>query len=132
MTTEVFVLCDAATEAQGKLNILGTFDTIFTPTVPSSHPHCAIALRLRFSRIEAGKHRLALSIVDVDGKPVVPPIEGEMDVKFADDAPSSTANLVMNIDSLPVQKFGENAINLALDGRQIASLPIFVRRLPGS
>ena len=28
MKVEVFALCDAATESQGKLNILGTFDRL--------------------------------------------------------------------------------------------------------
>ena len=38
MTIQVAVLCDAATEYNGKLNLLGTFDTIYAPAIarPSS------------------------------------------------------------------------------------------------
>jgi len=39
MYIEVMSLCDAATEAQGKLNILGTFDTIFSQKLPDNIPH---------------------------------------------------------------------------------------------
>ncbi|MDB6032554.1 MAG: hypothetical protein JWM16_2892, partial [Verrucomicrobiales bacterium] len=38
MEIQVAVLCDAATDYQGKLNILGTFDTIFTAQMPAVHP----------------------------------------------------------------------------------------------
>ena len=35
---EIFTLCDAAADYQGRLNILGVFDTIFAPQMPASHP----------------------------------------------------------------------------------------------
>ena len=53
MYIEVMALCDAATESQGKLNILGTFDTIFTQKLPVMCSHSAVALRVRFNQIES-------------------------------------------------------------------------------
>ena len=49
MNIQVAVLCDAATDDQGKLNILGAFDTINALTLPAIHPQCAIALRVTFT-----------------------------------------------------------------------------------
>ncbi len=127
MNIEVFVLCDAATESLGKLNILGAFDTIFAQTIPTDHPQCAVALRLRLTRIERGKHKLAIHIVDEDGKQVLPPLEPEFNIAFPDTEQSSTINLILNIQRLRLDHFGEYAINLAIDGKQESSLPLFLR-----
>ncbi len=52
MHAETFALCDAATDQGGKLNILGTFDTLYVPSVPAKHASCAIALRVRVEKSE--------------------------------------------------------------------------------
>ena len=67
MDIQIAVLCDAATDNNGKLNLLGTFDTIYTTQLPAQHPHCAIALRTTFSKVEEGKHVVKMSFVDEDG-----------------------------------------------------------------
>ena len=38
MRLEIFTLCDAATDSVGKLNILGSFDTLWAREAPVSHP----------------------------------------------------------------------------------------------
>ncbi len=48
MQTAIFTLCDAATVAGGKLNILGSFDTIGADFFPCNHSLCAVACKLRF------------------------------------------------------------------------------------
>ena len=55
MQTEIFTLCDAATLDHGKLNILGSFDTIWARAFPLDHPMCAVACKLRFEMGEDGK-----------------------------------------------------------------------------
>ena len=52
MNVELFVLCDAATDYQGKLNILGTFDAIRAKEMPVVYPLCTVALRMRFQKTE--------------------------------------------------------------------------------
>ena len=126
MDIEVFVLCDAATEMLGKLNILGTFDTITATALPVIHAHCALALRMRFSQVEAGKHAVRINIVDADGRPVVPSLEGSLAITFGAEQTSVT-NLVLNIDRLKFDKAGQYSVDLAIDGRQERSLPLFIR-----
>jgi hypothetical protein len=43
MNIQVAVLCDAATDDNGKLNLLGAFDTIYARELPAIHPQCAVA-----------------------------------------------------------------------------------------
>ena len=47
MTIQVAVLCDAATDESGKLNLLGAFDTIYTQQLPAVHPQCSVRLAER-------------------------------------------------------------------------------------
>jgi len=127
MTVEVFVLCDAATDSGGKLNILGAFDSLWMKDFPSVHPHCAIALRLRFSAIERGNHRVMVSFVDQDGKAVIPALDGNIAITFPDEQKTGAANLILHLQGLKIEKAGEYSIDLAVDGQQKASLPLFVR-----
>ncbi|MFO8102371.1 MAG: hypothetical protein R6U37_09465 [Dehalococcoidia bacterium] len=131
MDIEAFVLCDAATNYQGRLNILGTFDSIWVRQLPASHPHCAVALRLRFSRIEEGEHKVKINIIDEDGQSIAPPLNANANLVFKENSENSVAtNLIMNVNGLKLEKYGNFAVDLAIDGRQEASLPLKVRKPP--
>ena len=128
MNIEVFSLCDAATvDIAGKLNVLGAFDTIWTAKLPIVYPQCALALRIRFDSIEKGEHRVTVSFVDLDGKPVIPAANGSINIQFPEEQRSGSANLVLNLQMLKLENHGEYSIDLAVDGRKEASLPLFVR-----
>lgn len=126
MNLEVFSLCDAATHDSGKLNILGAFDTIWMPQIPGIHSQCAVALRVRFGALERGEHTIAVSFVDIDGKHIIPTASGTINVNFPDQQRTGSANLILNIHGLKIEKFGEYSIDLAIDGVPLASLPLFV------
>lgn len=124
MNKEVFVLCDAATETVGKLNILGAFDNIYSRSSPATHPQCAIALRVRFNQIEKGEHKIRVNIVDEDGKLTMPSLDAKINVDLPQNMDSSIANLILNIHGLKLEKFGKYSVDLAIDGRQEDSLPL--------
>ncbi|MBA3531985.1 MAG: hypothetical protein H0T73_08715 [Ardenticatenales bacterium] len=125
MNVEVFVLCDAATEWHGKLNILGAFDVLWSRQIPAVHPHCSIAIRLRFSEIEQGQHKVQIQVVDVDGNVVSPPIEGMVQIAIQSGM-TTTANVVLNLQNLTLPNYGEYSIDLAVDDRQRATLPLYL------
>ena len=128
MNIEVFSLCDAATvDVSGKLNVLGAFDTIWSSNMPAVYPQCAIALRIRFENIERGEHRVAVNFVNLDGKHLIPGANGTININFSDEQRSGSANLVLNLQMLKLDNYGEYSIDLAVDGRNEASLPLFVR-----
>ena len=131
MNIEIFVVCEAATDQQGKINILGTFDSIQGRALPVVHPHCAVAVRLRFSRSEEGEHLMKINIINEDGKPVVQPFETKGDIRFGDIPRTSIAvNMILNLQGLKFESFGEYAVDLSVDGRHAASLPLIVSKLP--
>jgi hypothetical protein len=130
MKVEIFTLCDAATtDAGGKLNILGSFDRLNAREAPVTHPLCALAIKLRFERLEEGQKRIRIGFVDSDGASVMPTLDATTQVQFRPDDSSSTASLVLVIQQLRLPKFGEYSIDLAVDGRHEASIPLFVSRV---
>ena len=105
MNIQVAILCDAATEDHGKLNLLGAFDTIYATQMPALHPQCAVALRITFFAGDEGKHSLQLNFMDADGRSIMPnfpPVPVE--VVLPEDIHFVTRNLIVNIQQL---KFAE-------------------------
>lgn len=130
MDIQVAVLCDAATDYNLKLNILGTFDTIYTAQLPAIHPQCSIALRLTFNKVEEGAHKVKLNFVDEDGKLVMPSIDIPLDVAVPDDTIFISRNFIINIQQLKFEKPGLYAIEIAMDGRQEGTIPLLVKQMP--
>ncbi len=130
MQLQVAALCDAATDSAGKLNILGTFDTINAAQMPAIHPQCSIALRIIFQKIEEGSHKLKLNFVDEDGRLVMPSIDIPVEVGVPDDATFVSRNFIVNIQQLKFDNPGLYSIDISLDGRSHASIPLMVKHNP--
>lgn len=130
MDIQVAVLCDAATDYNGKLNFLGAFDTIFTNQLPATHPQCSIALRMTFSKVEEGSHKVKLNFVDEDGKLVMPSIDIPIEVAVPDDTIFVSRNFIINIQQVKFDKAGLYSIDIAMDGRQEGSIPLLVKKMP--
>jgi hypothetical protein len=128
MNLETFLICDAATDNGGKLNLLGAFDSVFLNEVPGTHPHCAVVVRLRFDKSEAGEHTITLHLIDEDGKHAIQPLEGRLRVHGNMNA-TATTNLILNMQGLKLTRFGELAFHLQIDGKPLASLPLYVRKI---
>ena len=131
MNIQVAVLCDAATDDNGKLNLLGAFDTIKTPQLPAIHPQCSIALRVTFFSGDEGKHDLHLNFVDADGRPIMqnfPPIPVE--VTLPEDMHFGTRNFIVNIQQLKFDNPGLYSIDIRVDDQPQASIPLLVKHDP--
>jgi hypothetical protein len=131
MDIQVAVLCDAATDYKGKLNLLGTFNSVFTRDLPANYPQCSIVLRVVFNRVEEGSHKLKINFVDEDGKFVMPSIELPFEVSVPAEDSFAYRNFILNIQRLKFEKFGQYAVDIAIDGRQEASIPMEVKQIPG-
>ncbi len=129
MKVELFCLCDAATEAGGKLNVLGAFDRIWSREAPVTLTHCAVASRIRFSRDEEGVHRIRITFADEDGQLVLPPMESGIELRFAQNDLSVPINIIVLMPQLKLPRFGDYTIDLAIDANHLGSLPLMVRRV---
>ena len=129
MKIELLALADFAADYGGKLSVIGIFDTIFARQMPAVHPHCCLAVKLRFDKEEEGQKRLRLAICDDDGKLVLPAMEIPIQVSMPPDSETNTIQVVANIAGMKVDAFGEYSIDLELDGRHEGSSPLFVRQM---
>jgi hypothetical protein len=130
MNIQVAVLCDAATEDHGKLNLLGAFDTIYTPQLPAVHPQCAVALRVTFAASDEGARKLKLNFVNADGHSIMPPIEIPVAVALPDDMHFATRNFIVNIQQLKFAEAGLYSVDVRLDDKSQAGIPLLVKFPP--
>ena len=130
MNIQVAVLCDAATDDNGKLNLLGAFDTIYTQQLPAVHPQCSIALRVTFGHEDEGTHKLRLSFVDADGGAIMPGIDIPVEVVLPGDSHFGTRNFIVNIQQLKFELPGLFSIDVAFDDQSQAAIPLLVKHNP--
>ena len=126
MDLEIFAICDAATASGNeKLNVLGVFDLIQSPTEPIVYPSCNLAIRIRFNKSEAGKAKaVRISVVDTDKNEVFPALAANVEVPVPRHSSSSIVQIVAGIIPLKLPRFGEYQIDLAIDGQVVKSLPL--------
>jgi uncharacterized protein DUF6941 len=115
MEIEIFTLADFAQDNSSKLTIVGTFDSIQSKQFPCTHPACAIAIRLRFSKKETGVHSFKLKLNDPAGKEIIPAIEGNIDVAVPSNNQYSAINIVVNLNQLKFEKEGRYSFELFID-----------------
>ncbi len=123
MEVQIAALCDSAADYNGKLCIMGTFDTILGQTFPLVHPQCSIALRLLFREDDAGMFPVKINIVNEDGQSVVPPIETRLEVVLPDDSVFFMRNIVCNMQHLKFERPGSYSIDVNINGRPVVGIP---------
>ena len=106
MNIQVAVLCDAATDDNGKLNLLGSFDTIYAPQMPAVHPQCAVALRVTFHARRRGRTQTELNFINADGRPIMQAIELPVPVALPDDAPFPHAQFHRQHPAVEIRRAG--------------------------
>ncbi|OWV18403.1 MULTISPECIES: hypothetical protein [Fibrobacter] len=132
MNIEIAAICDAATanDAGGRLNILGAFDRIFAK-FPLVIPQCSAAFRLRYQRSEAGTHQLSLSIEDVVGHAVVPPMQSEIELlPVVQGFDTAAVNMVLNMQRLQFKRPDKYIVRLVVDNEELATLPLYILEDP--
>jgi len=126
MDIQAAVLCDSATDYRGKLCILGTFDTIVTPSLPSVHPHCSIAIRIVFRDADEGSHKLKLRLINEDGVNILPNIEPELHVKMPENVYFYSRNMIFNLQQIRFEQAGLYSIDIMIDDQMASRIPLQV------
>ena len=110
-------IADAATVSpDGKVNILGVFDTIHVHQFPSTHPHCSYFARLAFEADDPRQSEVMLRAVDADGQLAAPPIAFKLEIPL--NTPGELIFVPLAID-LVAAKFdapGDYVFELAVNG----------------
>jgi len=128
MTADIFTLCDFAQESDGKLTLVGAFDTIYAKRFPAVHPSMCLALRIRFYIHEAGSHSIRIEFSAQHGKEVVNTIEGETKVEDFSGS-SRVIHSVFNLVNTPIEREGAVNITLTVDGREMLTSPLYAKKI---
>ncbi len=129
MELEIFTLCDFAQDNHSKLTIVGTFDSINARQFPVTHPLCSIACRLRFAVKESGSHQFRLRLIDVAGKEIIQPVQGDIATGNPANGQFSSINVVINFNQLQFEKPGRYSFELYLDDEWRSGLPLFLNQV---
>lgn len=130
MNVEAFLICDAASDQMGKLNVLGSFDTINAAQVPFVYAQFTVALRIRFFRNESGNHPFRINVINADGKSILPkPLDGNVNIEMQPSSDSQAVNLVVNLRDVQFKSDGSYSVDLTMDGKQRGALPLTIRNI---
>src|SRR5690242_10644495 len=107
MNLTVALLADAANSSDnGKLNMLGVFQNLFTPTVPVGCTGCLVIL-LRADPMERGtRQNVKIELVDADGKTWAEMENIQVIVPDVANVLTPDANLIVHLAGLVLPQFG--------------------------
>ena len=129
MKVQLAVLADAANiSLEGKLNILGQFDTINAVELPVVWPLMWFVAKVGISEADGTHHRFELRVLDDDGKLIAP-----IAVLEGDSGPSQIpgalagGNLVVGIKSARFSDYGTYTFELRANGQSLTETLLHVR-----
>lgn len=123
MNVKYSFVCDAANIAQsGNLNVLGIFKSINAVQFPCVYPRFMYIAHIEFHRSETGKHKFKLNFINDDGKEILPPMYGEINVN----PQNPFTNIMVNINGATFPKPGAYQIDLNIDYQHLCTETIIV------
>jgi hypothetical protein len=131
MHVKFALLADGANlSREGKLNILGTFDTIYARTFPTAHPHMQLVLRLEAAPEEAGSNRtLEVRLLDGSGR-VLAHAPGTLAVQPQETGEAIRLDRIFTFTTVVFEAPGRYSFAVVVDGKTDATVPLRVEQLP--
>jgi hypothetical protein len=121
------LFADAANISQeGKLNILGVFDSVHVGQLPALHPRATFVVRLKATPQDTGTHPLSMRWVNPRGNDLWTS-EAEIEVGIP---PAGTSEIDMPVIiqlDLPLDVLGDYRMTIAIRGQQQAVSVLHVR-----
>lgn len=124
------MLADHVAETkEGKLVIVGEFDTIGAAQFPAAHPVFYLVARFEGSAAEARGHRLQIRLVGPDGRSALPedadvPVQA---VRVHEHV--ARANLLLHFGGLQFTQPGVYHFQLYFDGVHAGEVPLYLQQV---
>jgi hypothetical protein len=113
MKLEVITLCDAAQIYEGKLSILGAFDSILAPELPFKLQQFSLAAKVRFTKDDKLNRKIKVEIELPDKSIHERVIRGEVSIGSVRE--SSSIPFVMNFVGFSFEQYGMHEVRFSLD-----------------
>jgi hypothetical protein len=131
MVLDFAFICDYA-ESGNKISALGIgFDTIYASQVPCVHPNFHLVAQFRASVAEAGDKEITLRLIDADGKDVIEPLSGTVNIPPPPPGGvESTGRLVVGFGGIQFPKYSQYALHVVVQGNEMIRVPLRVAQPP--
>jgi hypothetical protein len=130
MEVDLAVIADAANVSQeGKLNILGVFDTIWTREFPFRHAAMVFVIRMKADFTERGTHQIEVRLMDADGGQLFK-AEGSMLVPQGIPGRPLKPHVIMGLGGISFRQSGDYSFEVLVDGQPMKSVPLYVMEAP--
>jgi len=127
MKTLVACVAEHAWVEKGCLSVIKTFDSILADKFPYKVPRLSVGLRVIFGREEAGDHRLNIRMLDADGKKIMGADIGVGIKKPENYGVEPSFSFALNAQNVAFPAKGDYVVEIIMDGRLEASVPIYVK-----
>ncbi len=124
-------LCDYADQST-KLSAIGIgFDTIYAQSVPARHPVFFAVIALRFTVVEEGAKKLAIRLIDADGKDLIPSLETTINVPRPPEGYlHSNQRIALAMHGVELPRYGDYSLRWLVDGTEVQQVPLRVAPAP--
>lgn len=134
MEAKIQAIADAANiSREGKLNILGAFNTIYAAQLPVSWPSLVFVVKLEMSAGDPDTFEFRFRVVDGEGNQVGAGLAGKMTAERNPAAPPGYPATIPFIFPVALPTFpdlGEYTFELWIDNARIAHSPMYVMSKP--
>lgn len=133
MTLQSATVSDFASDYNGKLCLLGCFDTLCATVFPVVHPQCSIAVRLVFQPEDVGQHEFIVRCMDPTGTECMPPMPAPVEVSFTSNfIPFVSRNIIFTLQRVKFDRQGLYRWSVEHQGKTIATIPLRVTQFDNS
>ena len=126
MKVELYALCQGAFNNKGQLTIVNTIDNFGVSSFPA---RISFGLAMKFYILpnEEGEKTLSISIQNMEGKSIIPPIPTKLLIQRLDKA--SHLALALNLQNVLFEASGQYVVHLELDGSRLDNFAFEVNQL---
>ncbi|HUK55805.1 MAG TPA: hypothetical protein VLY20_04025 [Nitrospiria bacterium] len=125
MKVSFAVLADCANiSREGKLNILGIFDSIQAQQFPVTHPQMQLVMRFEADRAEAGKtKKVEVQLIDEDGEKLFQ-LGGEFTLGTIRPGGMIGSNHILTINMMKFERAGDYEFKILINEEFKAEVPL--------
>ena len=132
MELDFALIADAANVSQeGKLNILGIFDTIWAREFPVRHAAMVFVLRVKADFTDQGSHTLEVRLLDADGEQLFR-AEGPIQVPGSAPGRPVKPHVIMGLSGVSFRSPGDYSFEVMIDGHHLKSVPLYIVEAPAA
>ncbi len=131
MTITFAVLADYANVTrEGKLNVMGIFDRVFARQIPSRFPPMQLVVRLEAQHAElSSEHSIRIQLAGPEGTALFD-INGTFTPRGGQPGQPASVNHVIRLADLPLERAGDHAVLIWVDGDLKGEVPLRVDETP--